>query len=100
MNEFVGLWPFAVVLLIFWLLLIRPASRRQKQVRELQAGLKAGDRVVLTSGIFGQISSVADDRVRVRVADGVELEVVRGAIGGVEQGDVTGPAASTTEPEA
>ena len=100
MNEFAGLWPFAVVLLIFWLLLIRPASRRQKQVRELQAGLKAGDRVILTSGVFGVITRVADDRVHVRVADGVELEVVRGAIGGIEQDDVAGPAAPAPEPEA
>lgn len=99
MNELVGLWPFAAVLLIFWLLLIRPASRRQKEVRALQAGLKAGDRVILTSGIFGVVTSVADERVGVRIADGVEVEVVRGAVGAVEQEDAATPA-PTEEPEA
>lgn len=100
MNELAQLWPIAAVLLIFWLLLIRPAARRQKQVRELQSGLKAGDRVMLTSGIFGVITEVADDRARVRVAEGVELEVVRGAIGAVEADDVAGPVKPASDPDA
>lgn len=76
--------PLVAIALVFWLLIVRPASKRQKQVQQLQAGLKVGDKVVLTSGIFAEITDLADDRARVRIADGVEVEVARGAIAAVE----------------
>lgn len=82
------LLPLLAIALIFWLLLVRPAARQRKQVAELQASLKVGDRVMLASGIFGTLTSTTDDRVRVEVAPGVELEVVRGAIGAVEAEDL------------
>lgn len=76
--------PLVAVALLFWLLIVRPASKRQKEVRELQASLKVGDKVVLTSGIFAELTQVGEDRVHVRVAEGVELEVARGGIAAVE----------------
>lgn len=84
MKELAGLWPFLAVLVIFWLMIIRPAQRQRKQTAALQAGLSVGDRVMLTSGIFATVVEVLDDRVRVQVADGVVVEVVRAAIGAVE----------------
>lgn len=76
---------FAVLLLVmFWLLLIRPAQRRQKAQTELQNSLEVGSRVMLTSGIFGVLTDVSEaDRVRVQLAPGVEIEAVRAAIGAV-----------------
>ena len=84
MKELAGLWPFLAVLVIFWLMIIRPAQRQRKQTAALQAGLSVGDRVMLTSGIFATVVDVLDDRVRVQVADGVVVEIVRAAIGAVE----------------
>ena len=81
--------PFLVVILAFWLLLILPAQRRQKAVRQLQANLKPGDRVVLTSGIFATLVESSDGRAKVQVADGVVLEVALAAIGAVEQADAS-----------
>lgn len=84
MNELAGLWPFVAVLVIFWLLIIRPAQRQRKQTAALQANLAVGDRVMLTSGIFATVVELLDDRVRVSVSDGVVIDVVRGAVGAVE----------------
>ncbi|GGD26562.1 preprotein translocase subunit YajC [Nocardioides daphniae] len=83
--------PLVAIALLFWLLIVRPASKRQKEVQKLQAGLAVGNKVVLTSGIFAVITELGDDRVHVRVADGVVLEVARGAIAAVEAPDQPGP---------
>lgn len=102
MKELAGLWPFLAVLVIFWLMIIRPAQRQRKQTAALQANLAVGDRVMLTSGIFAVVVELLDDRVRVKVAEGVVVEVVRGAIGAVESPpQPAGPDSSVapTDPE-
>ncbi len=81
MSELVSLLPLVGIALLFWLLLIRPASRRQKELKSMQSSLKTGDEVMLTAGIYGVLRSLDDDRVNVEVASGVVIEVARGAIG-------------------
>ena len=79
------LLPLVGIALLFWLFIIRPASRRQKELRGMQSSLSVGDEVVLTSGVFGVISGLEDDHVLLEVADGVVIKVARGAIGSVAQ---------------
>ncbi|MDT9592514.1 preprotein translocase subunit YajC [Nocardioides zeae] len=73
---------FIVLLFVMmWLLLIRPAQRRQKAQTELQNSVQIGNDVMLTSGIFGTVTEMPEgDRLRIQIALGVEIEVVRGAI--------------------
>jgi preprotein translocase subunit YajC len=80
----VQLFPFAVMLLIFYVLVLLPMRRRQKKVREFQAALKVGDRVITTSGIYGQITKLTDASVQLQIADRVRIEVARAAIGGYQ----------------
>ena len=73
--------PLIGIALLFWLFLIRPQSRRQKELRNMQSSLSQGDEVMLTSGVFGTVEAIEDDHLRVEIADGVVIKVVRGAIG-------------------
>ena len=84
MTGLVSFLPLVAIALLFWLMVVRPASRRQKELARIQSALQPGQRVMLSSGIFGTVASVVDDRVRVEIAPGVEVEVVRPAIGSVE----------------
>jgi preprotein translocase subunit YajC len=86
-----GLLPLVAIALLFWLLIIRPASRRQKDQVRMQSSLNLGDEVMLTSGIFGKVTELTDDRLMVDIAPGVTIRVARGAIGSV---------VPTDEPEA
>ncbi|HWJ65434.1 MAG TPA: preprotein translocase subunit YajC [Nocardioides sp.] len=99
MEDALSLLPFVAIAAIFWLLIIRPASRQRKEVAALQASLSVGDDVMLTSGIFGTIVGAADDHLEVEVAPGVVLRVVRGAVGSIRR-DVAPvePPAETTDP--
>jgi preprotein translocase subunit YajC len=66
---------------LLWFFLIRPASRRQKDLQRMQSALAVGDEVMLTSGVFGTVTAVADDHALVEVATGVVIKVARGAVG-------------------
>jgi preprotein translocase subunit YajC len=83
--ELVSLLPIVGIALLFWLLIIRPASRRQKELVRMQSALSTGDEVMLTSGIFGRLTSIEDDHLTVEIADGVAVKIARGAVAQVVQ---------------
>jgi len=78
------LFPFALMLLIFYVLVLLPMRRRQRKVQEFQAALKVGDKVITTSGILGQVTKVNEATVQLQIADKVRIEVSRAAIGGYQ----------------
>ena len=94
MPELVSLLPIVGIALLFWLLIIRPASRRQKELVRMQSALSTGDEVMLTSGIFGRLTATGDEHLTVEVAEGVTIKVARGAVAQVVQ-----QALVTDEPE-
>ncbi len=76
--------PFAMILAIFYLMVLMPMRKRQKKVQEFQAALKPGDRVVTTGGIYGQITKVTDQTVQLQVAQNVRIDIAKVAIGGMQ----------------
>jgi preprotein translocase subunit YajC len=74
--------PFALILGIFYFLILMPMKKRQKKVQEFQSTLSVGDRIVTTSGIYGQVTKLNEKTVQVQIADKVRVEVARAAIGG------------------
>lgn len=73
--------PLIFIAVIFWFLLLRPQQRRAREIGAMQRALGVGDDVMLTSGVYGTLTEVDEDTVRVEVAPGVTLKVARGAIG-------------------
>jgi preprotein translocase subunit YajC len=71
------------IALLFWLVLIRPQVRRQRELGHMQSTLEVGDEVMLTSGVFGTVRGVDDDVAQVEIAEGVTIKVARGAVGQV-----------------
>ena len=99
MEQLVSLLPIIGIALLFWLLIIRPQSRRQKAVVAMQSELQPGTEVMLSSGVFGTLEQVEDDHVLLRVADGVVLKVVKGAVANVvPAAEETGTTQATSEP--
>ena len=91
--------PLVGIVLLFWLFIIRPQSRRQKELRSMQASLDVNDEVMLTSGVFATVREISDDHVKVEIADGVVIKVARGAVGNkIEQPVDDRPDAQNDEP--
>ena len=83
MSNLVPFLPLVGIALLFWLLFVRPAQRRQRAMGDMQRALTVGDEIMLTSGIFGTVSDLHDDSFSLVVADGVTLRVLRAAVGNV-----------------
>lgn len=75
---------------IFYFVMIRPQRRREKERRNLIAAVKSGDRILLTSGIIGEIASVKDKTLIVLIAEKTKIEVLKSAVSQVldEKGDL------------
>ena len=74
------LFPMVVVFAIFYLVLIRPQMRKEKQKNEMIKNVKTGDKVIFSGGMIGVVSNVKDKTIMVKVADNVKVEIVKGAI--------------------
>ena len=69
-----------LLVLIFYVVVLRPARNRQREVATLQAGLTAGEVVMLASGVFGELVHVEEERVRLRIAASTVITVHRQAV--------------------
>ena len=81
---FVQFLPFALILAIFYFIILLPMRRQRKKIQEFQSALKIGDKVVTTSGIYGSITRLQDKSVQIQIADKVRIEVTRVAVGGLQ----------------
>ena len=84
MNDLAALLPLVAILALFWFMVVRPQQRRQKEVTRLQNSIQVGQRVMMSSGVFGTVTSITDDRARLEVAPGTEIEIARAAIAKVD----------------
>lgn len=80
-----GLLPMILIIGVFYMLLIRPQQKRQRELQETIAQLKAGDRVVTTGGVIGTITTVRDTSFLIRSADKSILEIARSAVAGIQE---------------
>ncbi len=83
-SPWVQLVPFAIVLAIFYFVILLPMKRRQKKVQSFLDSLKVGDSVVTYGGIFGTISRISDQSVQLQIAANVKVDVSRAAIVGYQ----------------
>jgi preprotein translocase subunit YajC len=87
----VQLIPFALVLAIFYFIILLPMRRRQKKVEEFLAALKVGDKVITSGGVYGSITRLGDQSLQLQVADKVRVEVARSAIIGYQGQEPVAP---------
>jgi len=73
---------------IFYFVMIRPQQRREKERKAMIAAVKSGERVVLSSGIIGEVATVKEKTLLVRVANDTKIEVLKTAVAQIiEKGD-------------
>jgi preprotein translocase subunit YajC len=76
--------PLLIIMVIFYVLLILPAQRRQKKTQEMLGALKNGDKVITSGGVYGTIVGLEGDSIQLRIADQVKIKVLRSAITGLQ----------------
>ena len=84
MGGIMSFLPFVIIIAIFYFLIIRPQSKKQKETQKMLSELKKGDKVVSIGGIHGTIQHVKEKTIIVKVDENTKLEFTRSAISGVE----------------
>ena len=76
--------PFILIFVLFWVLLIRPQQKRQKEHNALLEGVQKGDKIVTSGGILGTVMVATKDVLTIQVADSVRLKVLRREVQGLQ----------------
>lgn len=84
MNDLAALLPLVAILALFYFIGIRPQQRRAKEIAALQRSIEVGQRVMMSSGIFGTVTSIDDDTATLEIAPGTRIEIARAAIAKVD----------------
>ena len=87
MGFILNLLPIAAIFLVFYFLVIAPASKQRRKTQDMLGTLKKGDRVTTSGGIYGTIQGVEADVVYLKIAENVKVRVARSAITGVLSGE-------------
>ena len=90
-NPLVQFIPFVLIVAIFYFVILLPMKKKQQKVQEFLGGLKDGDRIVTSGGIYGSITRIKDDTVQIQIADKVRIEVSRNAIVGYQGQEPVAP---------
>jgi preprotein translocase subunit YajC len=90
-SPWLQLIPFALILGIFYFVMVLPMRKRQQKVQAFLAALKVNDKVITSGGIYGSITRVSDQSVQLQVANNVRIEVSRAAIVGYQGQEPVAP---------
>lgn len=80
-DSFITIIIFVVLIAVFWLFLIRPQQKKQKDHQKMLSAIGKGDEVITSGGVLGRVKELGDQFLTLEVAQGVELRVQRQAIG-------------------
>jgi preprotein translocase subunit YajC len=83
-SAWLQLVPFVLVLGIFYFIILLPMRRKQQKVQTFLDGLKVNEKIVTTGGIYGRITRLNEQSVTLQIADKVQIEVAKAAIGGYQ----------------
>ena len=93
-NPWLQFVPFAIVLAIFYFIILLPMKRKQQKVQSFLGALKVDDKVVTSGGIYGTITRVNDQALQLQIAERVRVDVSRNAIVGYQGQEPVAPEAS------
>ena len=82
----IGIAPWLLIFVIFYVLMIRPQQQRVKQHQAAIAAIKKGDEVITGGGIRGRVTKVTDDEAEIEISQGVRVRVVKSTLSQVLTG--------------
>ena len=80
MNDWASILPLVILVIAFLVLVIRPARANRRQFQQLQSTLSTGQQIMLASGIFGEIVTIGDETIELRIAPQTVVTVNRHAV--------------------
>ena len=69
-----------LIIVVFYLFMIRPQMKRQKELKNFRESLKKGDKIITTGGIYGKVSELSDNTLTIEIADKVKIKIDKAAV--------------------
>ncbi|MDY0200010.1 MAG: preprotein translocase subunit YajC [Bacteroidales bacterium] len=79
-NPYMSFIMLGLIVVVFYMFMIRPQMKRQKELRKFQEELQKGDKVIVAGGIFGKVFELKDDHIVVEVSDNVRIRAVKSTV--------------------
>jgi preprotein translocase subunit YajC len=79
-SSLFSLLPLVLMFVVLYFIMIRPQMKKQKEHKAMVEAIAKGDEVVISGGVVGRVAKLGDSFLYVEVANGVELQVQRGAV--------------------
>lgn len=79
-NPLMSFMMLALIIVVFYMFMIRPQMKRQKELRNFQSSIQKGDRVIVAGGIFGKVADVKEDHIQVEISDNVRIKVAKSTV--------------------
>lgn len=80
MGSYGGILMMVLIFVVFYFFMIRPQSKKQKQIKAQREAMKQGDRVVTSGGIYGRIRDIKENTITVEIADNVRITVDKNSV--------------------
>jgi len=79
-SPFGGLMPLILILVFFYLFLIRPQQKQRKEHQKMLDALKKDDKIITAGGLYATVVSVKGDTVEAKISDNVRIQIVKQTI--------------------
>lgn len=84
-SLFAAFFPFILIMVLFYFLLILPQNKERKKREQMLAGIERGDRVLLRGGVYGTVADIRGNILLVKIAENTKVEVSRAYVDVVEK---------------
>ena len=79
-SQYTGILMMVLIFVVFYFFMIRPQTKRQKEIKKQREAMQPGDKVVTSGGIYGKVKEIKDTTVIVEIADNVRIKVDKNSV--------------------
>lgn len=79
-SNYTGILMMVAIFVVFYFFMIRPQSKRQKEIKKQREAMKAGDSVVTSGGIYGKVKDIKETTVIIEISDNVRIKVDKNSV--------------------
>lgn len=84
-NILASFFPILLIVGVFYLLIYRPMRSRQKNLENMVANLKNGDKIITNGGVYGTVTGIRENTLMVKISDQVKIEIAKSAVAALQQ---------------
>jgi len=79
-SNYSGILMMVLIFVVFYFFMIRPQSKRQKEIKKQREAMQVGDKVVTSGGIYGKVKELKDTTVIIEIAENVRIKVDKNSV--------------------